>query len=141
MICAVSVHQAIKEMNAIFTSPTVGFGEAVYHIPGGVVANRTEVAAACVDWDAEEGRNEVRGDGRTVNQDRGRSVRQTVVIEVPVSVQVSEDGRDQFEVMDPVSESLVLVSVKRILGRDAGLQSVLATRITEHMAQAGRRLG
>jgi hypothetical protein len=136
----VSLNAAIKSLNAVFTSPVAGFGELVWHIPGGMFEQRVQYNAV-VDWDAEEGQNNVRGDGRVINQDRGRATRQSVVIEIASTVQVSENGKDQFQVTDPVSEELVTLGVKRIIGRDAGLQSVLCIRTTEHQAQTARRLG
>jgi hypothetical protein len=136
----VSLNQAIKDLNAIFVNAESGFAETVYHIPGGVSDDRVELLGV-VDWDAEEGQNNVRGDGRVINQDRGRSTRQSCMIELPSSVLVRETGRDQFEVMDPVTETLVLMGVKRIIGRDAGMQTVLCIRTTEHSAQTARRLG
>ena len=135
-----SLNEAIKQMNAMFTSSVYGFAKKVYHVPGGVAASRVELNAV-VYWDSEEGQNNVRADGRAVNQDRGRAVRSSIVLEMASSINVSDDGRDYFEVIDPVSGEWLRFSVKRILGRDAGMQSVLCVRMVEHQAQAGRRLG
>jgi len=135
-----SLNAAIAAQNAIFTSRTAGFGEAVFHIPGGQ-RQFQEPINAIVDWDAEEGAGDNRGDQRRVNQDQGRAVRRSIVVECAVTVPVKEDGRDQFEVTDPATNQPVLISVKRIIGRDAGMQSVLCVLTTEYQAQQGRRFG
>jgi len=135
-----SLNAAIAEMNAIFTNPVTGFGEEVFHIPGGRQADKAAIDAI-VDWDAEEGNGDNRGDQRRVNQDQGRAVRRTVIVECEVSVPVNEDGHDQFEVVDPKTGLPTLIAVKRIIGRDAGMQSVLCVWTQEYQAQKGRRFG
>lgn len=117
------------------------FGEDVWHLPGGVLADRAKTTAI-VDWGEELGSNEVRGDGISgLNQDRGRSIRRTLKIDVAVGFDVEEDGKDKFQVTNPTTEELELWSVKRTVGRDGGLRSLLLVRQIEHQAQPGRRMG
>jgi hypothetical protein len=135
-----SLNAAIAGLNTIFTSPTAGVGESIYHIPGGRQAYKEPINAV-VDWDAEEGAGDNRGDQRRVNQDQGRAVRRTIVVECAVTVAINESGNDQFEVTDPKTGDPVLIAVKRIIGRDAGMQSVLCVATQEYQAQKGRRIG
>jgi len=135
-----NLNQAITAMNDTFLSETTGFAEPVWHWPAGNKTDRVQ-RSAVVDWDAEEGQQNVRGDGRIVNGDSGRSIRQSVVLEMAANITILDDGRDKFELLDPMSGEWVLFGVKRIIGRDRGMQSVLCIRVTEYQTQNGRRIG
>lgn len=116
-------------------------GEDVWLVPDGDLLQRRPLTAV-VDWSAEAGSNQVRGDGTSeLNQDRGRSIRRSVIIDIPVTTAVQEDGKDKFQITNPTTDELELYSVKRVVGRDAALQSVLLVKQIEHQAQPGRRMG
>ncbi|MCC9603504.1 hypothetical protein LOC67_23390 [Stieleria sp. JC731] len=96
---------------------------------------------ADVSWADEEGSNSVRGDGRSsLNQDRGKSVRQTCTIEMPSSVSINENGRDIIKVTDP-SGSEVYVNLHRRAGADPVSQTLVCVRTNEFFSQRGRRGG
>ncbi|QEF98153.1 hypothetical protein Mal15_22010 [Stieleria maiorica] len=139
-----SLHDAISELNDIIFD-TDGFAETIEYWPLGVEANKFEVDAV-VDWSDEEGSNQVRGDGRSsLNADKGREVRRTAIIELPIErvddsgatvrLSVSESGKDRIVVTE--GDSQFKLRVKRIIGHDEAVQTVLATRSTEY--QAGKR--
>lgn len=97
---------------------------------------------AVVDYSAEYGTNEMRGDGRArMNADRGRSVRRSATVELDVKHVVPEDGKAGVTMKDPTNGSWVQFMVKRILGRDAGMQQVLVVRTEGHVTQPLRRDG
>ncbi len=139
-----SLHDAIDEMNAIFFDAE-GFGEVVTYLPQGSEADEFEITAV-VDWGNEEGNNQVRGEGRaSMNQDRGRSTRGSIIVELPttrvdedgdvVNVVVSENGKDRIRVTKHGSGVIRNLAVKRIVGRDEAAQSVLCHTETEYTAQ------
>ncbi|QDV84992.1 hypothetical protein TBK1r_39440 [Stieleria magnilauensis] len=138
----------IAEANDVFFD-TDGFAETVVYWPLGVAANAFEVDAI-VDWSDEEGSNQVRGDGRgSLNAEKGRIVRSSAVIEFPthridetgncVPMVISSSGKDRVLVSE--HDRTIKLNVKRIIGHDAAVQSVLCTRQTEHQAShaVGRR--
>ncbi|QDV40890.1 hypothetical protein Enr13x_07260 [Stieleria neptunia] len=128
---------------------TDGFAETVEYWPGGIQADAFEVDAI-VDWSDEEGSNQVRGDGRgSLNADKGRVVRSSAVIDFPVHriddagncvpLVISSSGKDRVIVTE--NDQAIKLNVKRIIGHDAAVQSVLCTRQKEHQAShsVGRR--
>ena len=141
-----SLHDEIATANGHFFSADA-FAETVTYVPQGVDGDAFTIAAV-VDWDNEEGNNQVRGDGRSdLNRDGGRSVRQSVIVELPTSrddpnnpgtlipMTVDENGKDRIKVTQHGSGNVVVLSVKRIVGRDEAAQSVLCTRTVRHQAQ------
>ena len=140
-----SLHDAIGEMNSIFFDADGGFAESVTYLPQGSTEDQFTLDAV-VDWGDEEGNNQVRGEGRaTLNQDRGRTTRGSVVVELPttrtnddgdvVNVVVNENGRDRIHVTKHGSGVVTKLSVKRIVARDEAAQAVLCHTETEHAAQ------
>ena len=100
------------------------FADTVAFYPGGLSASHSHVPAVVV-WDDLEGTRESHGDGVTLNRDQGFAVRQSVKLELSVSVAV-DDTRvppDLFKLADGT-----MVVVKRILGKDGGTQTVLCVR-------------
>ena len=143
-----NLHERIAEANAVFFD-TDGFAETVEYWPLGSQADGFEVPAV-VDWSDEEGSNQVRGDGRgSLNAEKGRVVRSSAVIDFPVRrmddegncvpLVISSTGKDRVIVTE--SGQAIKLNVKRIVGHDADVQSVLCTRHTEHQAphSVGRR--
>lgn len=148
-----TLHDEFIALNDVFFDTEIGFAEEVTYVPRGIEANQF-ITNAVVDWSNEEGNNQVRGDGRaSLNQGRGRSVRRSVVIELPttrtledgsiVPFDVNEDGRDRVKVTEPGRSTTITLSVKRIISRDEAMQSVLCTVTAEFAAQSVRtgRLG
>lgn len=94
-----------------------------------------------VSWADEGGDNSVRGDGRSqLNGARGKRTRSTCVIEAPVDLPISENGRDLFKVNDPAGND-VIVSLHRRDGIDDVSQTLVCVLAKEHFAQPGRRDG
>ena len=142
-----SLNQRIDSLNELFFD-SERFAEDVVYVPNGNEANRFTIPAV-VDWDNEEGNNQIRGSGRTgMNADRGRSVRATVIVELPatrvdangdtVPMHVNERGRDRIVVQRHGTAKMVRLSVKRVVGRDTGALSVLCHIVTELAAQPMR---
>lgn len=136
-----NLHDEIARLNDIVFD-TEGFAETVVYWPLGVEANSFEVDAI-VDWADQEGSNQVRGDGRSsLNRDKGRTVRDSVVIDFPISrvdasgatvpMSVSESGKDRVVVQQQGRS--VKLNVKRIIGQDEAVQTVLCTRTNEFQA-------
>ena len=79
-----TLHERIDSLNELFFD-TERFAEDVVYVPNGNEAKRFTIPAV-VDWDNEEGNNQIRGSGRTgMNEDRGRSVRASVIVELPTT--------------------------------------------------------
>lgn len=138
-----SLHDAIDRLNSVFFDAD-GFAESVTYIPQGFEAESFSINAI-VDWGDEEGNNQVRGEGRsTLNQDRGRSVRSSAIVELPttrvvdgvtVRMLVNENGRDRILVTKPGDATPTRLSVKRVIARDGSAMSVLCNHETEYAAQ------
>lgn len=138
-----SLHDAIDDLNDIFFDAD-GFAESITYVPGGVMANKFLINAV-VDWADEEGSNQIRGEGRTnLNRDKGRSVRTSPVVELPMfrmvhgirtPVTVDESGKDRIIATKHGTRETVTLVVKRIIGRDEAAQSVLCHFVTQHETQ------
>jgi hypothetical protein len=100
------------------------FAETVTFYPGGASASHSHVLAVVI-WDELEGTRESHGDGVTLERDQGTAVRQSVKLEMSVDVAVDDTRRpaDLFKLADGT-----MVAVKRIIGKDNGMQTVLCTR-------------
>lgn len=136
-----NLHDEIARLNDVVFD-TEGFAETVEYWPLGVEANSFDVDAI-VDWSDEEGSNQVRGDGRgSLNANKGREVRSTAVVDLPIErvdatgdcvrLNVSQSGKDRIVVTE--GDSTVKLRVKRIIGHDEAVQTVLCTRTTEYQA-------
>lgn len=139
-----SLHDAIQAANKVFFDPVAGFAEQVTYIPQGVLDDEFDIDGV-VDWDNEEGNNQMRGEGRSsLNQDHGRTTRGSIQVELPttrkttagatVAMVVNENGKDRIVVTRHGSGETVTLVVKRILARDEAAQLVLCHTETEHMA-------
>ena len=100
------------------------FAETVTFYPGGDPSKSSSLTAIVV-WDDLEGTRESHGDGVTLERDQGTAVRQSVKVECAATVDVSDTRRpnDLFKLADST-----MVVVKRILGKDGGMQTVLCVR-------------
>jgi len=149
-----TLHDEIEAMNDVFFDTVGGFAETVTYLPQGDSDCQFTIDAV-VDWDNEEGNNQVRGDGRSdLNKSQGRSVRQTIIVELPttrvivtdsetdpptteiIKLVVDENGKDRIVVAKHGSDETVTLSVKRVIGRDASAQSVLCVRTVRYEAQS-----
>ena len=147
-----TLQDTIDDANSVFFDKQNGFAQEVTYIPDGNTANQFTIDAV-VDWDNEEGNNQIRGSGRTgMNVERGRSVRATVVVELPttrinddeevVAIDVNERGRDRILAKRHGTPDTVRLSVKRVIGRDLAALSVLCHIESEFAAQPKeRRMG
>lgn len=112
------------------------FADTVDHLKPGQAATTLN---ADVSWADEAGENSVRGDGRsTLNQDRGKKVRSTCILEISSAVQVGV--KDRFRVQTPDGQ-FVIVSFKRRDGIDEATQTLVCVANQEIEAQKGRRDG
>lgn len=132
-----SLKDKILAANAIYLDPD-RMGDEAYFYPGGV-ADRRE--AVNVIWDAAglQGTNQEQGDSINLESDGGRRIRETVIIECPVTLDV-DDTRvppDLFRLKDTNE----LAAVKRITGRDSALMSVLCVRTKELNTRRPSRRG
>lgn len=100
------------------------FAESVVFYPGGESINSSTITAVVV-WDDLEGTREAHGDGVVLEKDSGTAVRQSVKLEISVSVDADDTRRpaDLFKLADGT-----VVALKRILGKDGGMQTLLCTR-------------
>lgn len=114
------------------------FNEIVTYYPEFDVDQAVSVNAVVIR-DRLEGTNEVFGDGRTFNRDQGRGVRDSIVLEIPASINVRDvqptDRPDAFKIG---GETWI---VKRIIGEDADMQSVLAVKATQQHERMQTRRG
>jgi hypothetical protein len=100
------------------------FAETVTLYKSGDYLQSVAVSAIVV-WDELEGTREAFGDGVMVEHDSGSAIRQSLKLELAVGVDVDDTRRpaDLFKLEDGT-----MVVVKRILGKDGGMQTVLCTR-------------
>jgi hypothetical protein len=100
------------------------FAETVTFYPGGESGSKSTLTAIVV-WDEMEGTRESHGDGVTLERDHGTAVRSSIKLEISASVGVDDTRRpaDLFKLADGT-----MVVVKRVLGKDGGMQTVLCTR-------------
>ncbi len=139
-----NLHDAIAGLNDAFFD-TDGFAEEVIYLPEGNSSWQFPVNAI-VDWEAEEGNGQIRGQGRAgLNQQRGRSTMSQITVEMPttrivneqpVPMRVSESGKDRVIVNLPGSKRTARFAVRRIIGRDEAAISVLCTREKQHETQS-----
>lgn len=100
------------------------FAESTTFYPGGDPSQATTVTAVVVQDDLE-GTREAPGDGVILERGHGTVIRESYKIECAASVDVDPTRRphDLFKLADGT-----VVMVKRVLGRDAGMQTVWCTR-------------
>lgn len=101
------------------------FAESIVYYPGGSTADKETVVGI---WDADNlpGRNQMDGEGANLETRGGRRIRQTILLELPASVEVDEHG-DPPDVFKRVSTGEV-VAVKRIVGKDSHQVTVECVR-------------
>lgn len=89
-------------------------------------ANNTITLVANVDWDNEPGRNEMPGDGVTIDEGTGRKLRRTCRLDVALSV-LSDPPltphKDKFDLGDGE-----LVTFLRVEGRDGGMATLICVK-------------
>lgn len=133
-------------LDAIFDTEC-GFGETLEYLPGGDESLAFALVGV-VCWADEEGSNQNPGEGRSqLNRDRGRKIRSVATIELPTfrpddcePLRVRPDGSDRIKVTE--GDDTLLLVVKRVIGHDAGSQTVLCHKTTEVMATGYReRMG
>ena len=91
------------------------FAESILYYPGGSVADKETVVGI---WDADNlpGRNQMEGEGANLETRGGRRIRQTILLELPASLEVDEHA-DPPDVFKRVSSGEV-AALKRIVGKD-----------------------
>ncbi len=120
---------------------TNDFAEEITRYPKGLSLGQ-EVITANVFFDAAEGTREVDGDGRVIHNER-TSIRTSVTLEVLASQAINEpkgtgQEADRFEIPKTSGK---IYAVKRILGSDKGLKSVLIVRVDKKTTREPRRVG
>ena len=109
------------------------FGEDIEHWPLGDRSKKVTIKAVEVEDDLS-GSREVRGDGVTFNKEEGASIRQSKILEVLATVAVKE-LKDSFNFGGTVW------SLKRVTGRDDGLQALLVTARDARTTRREARIG
>lgn len=143
-----TLHDVIEAFNTTLFN-TDEFAESVSYWPLGVEANAFTINAV-VDWNTEEGNNQVQGDGRSnLNADKGRHIRSSAIVELPrtridstgaeVPLRVNESGKDRIAITE--HSQTVMLNVKRVVGHDEGSQSVLCVFPREVRANTKGRIG
>lgn len=114
------------------------FNELVWFYPEWSEGNKVQINAVVV-YDHLEGTREVHGDGVVFERSDDRSLRESIIIECQSSVAVrteqTKDNPDGFRVGE------VMYVAKRILGKDADMQSVLCIRGQGQDVRTKRKLG
>lgn len=102
-----------------------GFNQTVYFYPRGNLGAKATVNAI-VDQGHLEGTREALGDGVVLDRHEGRSVRESLVLEIPAAVGVATNQHhtdvDLFKIGGE------MYAVKRIVGRDDYMQAVLVVK-------------
>ncbi len=110
------------------------FGEPVIIRIAGSSSSQ-HIVNVVLDTNALAGTNEAHGDGHTINDTRGRSERQSIAVEVPASVPISDPVQPSrpdvlYRGSDPDSiDSYERYAAKRVLAKDQGSTLVVFVRI------------
>jgi len=115
--------QIVSDATGVFLNKD-DFAEDTTFYPAGDQSQASTVTAVVVEDDLE-GTRESWGDGVTIERDQGTAIRRSYKLEVAATVDVDDSRRpvDLFKLADGT-----MVAVKRILGIDGGLQTVLCTK-------------
>lgn len=116
-----------------------GFNEDLTFYPKWDQSQKSTVNCVVVR-DDEEGTREARGDGVVLNNREGRSTRRSIKVECAASLAVRSDQPEtkQDVFVDGNGEIWV---VKRILGRDDYLQTVLCIHNDDRVIRTKNRVG
>lgn len=120
------------------TGAPTDFSELITFYPRWSEADKVTVNAVVIR-DDEEGTREVRGDGVVLNVREGRAVRRSIKIDCNVSVAVREVQPTQKPDCFVVGGEIFVV--KRILGRDDDLQTVLCVSREHDVIRNENRVG
>lgn len=115
------------------------FAEDADFYPAGVAADKVNTTVI-VHHDDKEGSREVPGDGRVLERDTGRKIRRSVQMDVPASLAVS-DTREGDKDMIKLTTSGEIYYVKRIVGRDADVLTLLCVRTNDVLDRRSARRG
>jgi hypothetical protein len=116
---------------------TDAFADTITWYPKGDMS-RGQSILAIVDTDQVEGTREVSGDGRVLHHEKGESLRQTARLEIAASIDITEAPHpkpDKFGISDKTWV------VKRVLGSDAAMQTVLVVRQRKQLTRRGQTRG
>ena len=116
-----------------------GFNELVTFYPAYSDADKSLNVNVIVVRDDEEGTREVRGDGVVLNQREGKGVRRSIKIECAASVAVREKQDEKRP--DIFKVGTEFWAVKRILGRDDDMQTVLCVHREHSSIRNENRVG
>lgn len=124
--------QMLADVSGVFLN-TDEHAETVTLYPAGAAGPASEISVI-VTQDALYGTNETVGDGWTLNDSNGYSIRESIIIEA------SADAGFQDE-QDPRTPDVIVLAdgsvyaAKRILGRDNGAVSVLCVRMQKQLTR------
>ena len=112
---------------------TEDFAQVVTHYANG---DESSGASMTVIWfpDALEGSNENEGDGRVLHRDTGDKIRQSGLLEVANTESVTE-LKDTFLINSE------LWALKRIIGKDANMMTLLVVKTDKIKTRRQRRRG
>ncbi len=110
----------ISDATSVFLN-TSEFAEVATLYPSGSSVGKSNVTVVRVDDDLE-GTRESHGDGVTLQRGSGKAVRESIKLEMLGTVDVDDtrNPADLFKMADGT-----MLAVKRILGRDGGMMTVL----------------
>ena len=115
------------------------FNELVTYYPRWDRYRKVTNVNCVVVRDNEEGTREVRGDGVVVNHRNGKNVRRSIMIECSAALDVRETQPD--EAPDVFLIDGEYWPVKRIMGRDADLMTVLCIHNEDRDIRNRNRVG
>ena len=116
--------QIAADTTSVFLNTDEFAGEATFY-PKGMRTAATTVTCV-ITQDGLEGTREARGDGVTFDRKDGYSIRESVIVETPTTVNVQEKPRpDSPDVLVVGGQSLYS---KRVIGRDDDMVTVLFVR-------------
>jgi len=130
--------QIIADTDTVFLN-NADFSENVKWFPLGAVGSLQTIKAVVLeDW--LEGNFQVPGDGRVLDREMSRQLRESMLIEISISHAITEPtgtnaDTDTFEIRGETWY------VKRVLARDMGMQAVLLVRAQEFIRRRGEYRG
>ena len=140
------------QLTSAWSKVIAQWGEDIYLVPCNDPGQQT-AAVAVIEEDAEEGTNEVPGDGKVLDRETGREYRHSAKMEIARSYGVVEDAKKPWRVIvfDSDADKTAFdagdttlgrhYKVKRRLGRDRDSETFLIVHVSPGIARRARRRG
>jgi hypothetical protein len=116
------------------------FAEDVEWYPNGITG-MGQTIKAIVSADDLEGTREVHGDGRVLHSGTGTNLRESLILDISTNYEINAVKGGGNRDLDIFKVDGKVYTVKRVMGRDDDMQSVLCIRTRVNTTRRGERRG